>query len=71
MHKSNGGYEFWDKEKYAVLDMYLNQHMRTGEIAQKYGCDSSTILRHLKRWGVSINKNRWIYRLEECSRFYL
>ena len=39
MHKSNGGYEFWDKEKDAVLDMYLNQHMRTGEmgvIQQQY-----------------------------------
>ena len=58
MHKSNGGYEFWDKEKDKVLDMYLNQHMRTGEIAKIYGCWSSTVLNHLKRWGVQINKNR-------------
>jgi hypothetical protein len=58
IHKSNGGFEFWDNEKEKVLDMYINKHMRTGQIAKEYNCRGGTILNHLKRWGISIRKER-------------
>lgn len=59
MHKSNGGNEFWDKEKENVLNMYLDQKMRTGQIAKIYNCWATTIENHLKRWGIPIRKERY------------
>lgn len=58
MHKSNGGYEFWDNEKDNVEKMYLDG-MSTNEIGKIYNCYGSTILNHLKRWGVPIRKQRY------------
>lgn len=58
MHKSTRGTEFWEKEKDRVVDMYINQHMRTGEIAKLYGCWPTTVADHLKEWGYELNKER-------------
>ena len=58
MHKSNGGIEFWEKEKNNVIDMYVNKKMRTGEIAKKYGCWTSTVSNHLKDWGFNLKRER-------------
>lgn len=66
MHKSNGGFEFWDSQKEKIIHMYVDQGMRTGEIAKFYGCWPTTVVNHLKRWGVPINKNRHnaIYKIQ-------
>ena len=70
MHKSNGGIEFWEKEKENVLDMYLNQNMRTGEIAKIYGCWYTTIENHLTRWGINLKRNRFNALYQVNSYFY-
>ena len=66
MHKSNGGKEFWEKEKDKVIDMYVNQEMRTGEIAKLYNCWNTTVANHLKEWGFDLNKERHnaIYKVD-------
>ena len=58
MHKSNGGFEFWDKEKDKIIKLY-SEGVSSNKIAEIYDCNGSTILTHLKRWGVSIRKQRY------------
>lgn len=58
MHKSNGGYEFWDNEKEKILNLYLTEGQSCEKIGKLYGCYGSTIINHLKRWGVEIRKRR-------------
>lgn len=58
MHKSNGGYEFWDNEKERVLHLYLEEEKSCEEIGRIYNCYGSTIGSHLKRWGIEIRKRR-------------
>ena len=43
MHKSNGGFDFWDKEKDKVIDMYVNDKMSSCKIAKIYGCTASAV----------------------------
>lgn len=67
MHRSNGGFDFWDKEKDKIIDMYVNDKMSSCKIAKIYDCHDSTIIRQLKRWDVEIRRNRYnnIYDLDE------
>ena len=59
MHKSNGGFGFWDSEKEKVISMYLDKKMSTNDIGKIYGCYGTTVLLHLKRWNVEIRKERY------------
>ena len=59
MHKSNGGYEFWDSKKDEVISKYVDDGRSSNSIATDYGCDSSTILRQLKRWDIGRRKDRY------------
>ena len=58
MHKSTNGFDFWNKEKDTVIDMYLGQKMSSNQIAKHYECDPSTIISHLKRWNIERRKER-------------
>ena len=46
--------------------MYVNQEMRTGEIAKLYNCWNTTVANHLKEWGFDLNKERHnaIYKVD-------
>ena len=59
MHKSNGGYEFWDSIKDDIVDKYVIQCRSSNSIAKDYGCYGSTVLLHLKRWNIPIRKERY------------
>lgn len=57
---------FWENEKDKIIKSYLNGET-TSDIAETYECSRSTILRHLKEWGVPIkNKERYngIYKTD-------
>lgn len=58
MHKSTGGYEFWDSIKDEVIDKYINQKRTSNSIGEDYGCSGSTVDRHLERWGIERRKER-------------
>lgn len=59
MHKSNGGYEFWNSIRDDVINKYVAECRSSNSIAKDYGCDGTTILSHLKRWNVPIRKERY------------
>lgn len=59
MHKSNGGYDFWDSIKDEIINKYLQDKISSNQIAMEYKCDGSTVLKHLKRWNVPIRKERY------------
>ena len=56
MHKSNGGYDFWDKEKDKILDLYFNQNLSTNKIAEIYGCHGKTICNQFRRWNIKLKE---------------
>lgn len=66
IHKSNGGYEFWDEIKDDVIKKYIDDKRSSNDIAKDYNCYGTTVLSHLKRWGVPIRKSRYnsIYDLD-------
>lgn len=55
MHKSNGGFQYWDEPKDDVITLY-ETGLSTYEIGNRYDCQGSTVLNHLKRWGVNTSK---------------
>lgn len=66
MHKSNGGYDFWDKEKDKILSLYFQDNLSSNEIGKLYGCYGSTILNQFRRWNIK-TKRRYnsIYNVDE------
>ena len=66
MHKSNGGYDFWDKEKDKILELYFQKNLSSNKIGEIYNCNGSTILRQFKRWGIETKKRyNAIYKVNE------
>lgn len=66
MHKSNGGFEFWDTQKEKVVKMYVEQNLSCNKIAKEYKCDPSTISRQLDRWNISKRKRyNALYKFNE------
>lgn len=50
--------------------MYVNQNKSSNSIAKIFKCDSSTILRQLKRWNVHIRRKRYNAKYDlECDFF--
>lgn len=70
MHKSTHGFDFWNKYKEQIIEMYSSKKMSANKIAEKFQCDPTTIMRQLKRWNVSIRNIRCnaIYDLD-CNFF--
>lgn len=66
MHKSNGGFDFWDTQKDKVIKMYVEQNLSCNKIAKEYKCDPSTISRQLNRWNIP-KRERYnaLYTLDE------
>jgi len=66
LHKSNGGFEFWDKEKDNILNLYFKEKLSTIQIGKIYNCDGSTIQRQFKRWDIKLRKRyNGIYEVDE------
>ena len=49
--------DFWSKHKNEIIEQYTSGKT-SNEIAQKYNCWGSTIINHLKEWGVNIRNNK-------------
>lgn len=58
MHKSNGGFEFWEKEKDNIIRLYIKDNICIKQIASIYNCNYSTILNYLRKWSVFIYNDR-------------
>lgn len=70
MHKSNGGYEYWDSIKDEVVDKYMIQGRSTNSIAEDYNCYGTTIGFHLKRWGIPLRLQRYNNQYSLDTHFF-
>lgn len=59
IHKSNGGFTFWDTQKEIIINRYEIKKETSNKIAVDYNCNGKTIRTHLKRWGIILRTERY------------
>ena len=48
---------FWEKHKDNIINEYVNNKKSADAICKQYNCDGSSIIRHLREWGISIRNS--------------
>ena len=48
---------FWEKYKNEIINEYINNKKSANVICKQYNCDSSSIIRHLREWGIPIRNS--------------
>lgn len=48
---------FWEEHKNDIINEYVNNKKSADVICKQYDCDPSSIIRHLREWGVSIRNS--------------
>lgn len=69
-HKSTHGIQFWESQKEHVLEMYDMQGLSASRIAKEYGCDPSTVSKHLRRWHYPTRRSRYNAKYQVDSVFF-
>lgn len=49
--------DYWDKHKDEIINEYVNNKKSADAICKQYNCDGSSIIRHLREWGVPIRNS--------------
>ena len=49
--------DFWEKHKDEIINEYVNNKKSAAIICKQYNCDSSSIIRHLREWNISIRNS--------------
>ena len=70
LHKSNGSFSFWNKQKENLIKLYKIQNLSVGEISKTYKCDSSTIYRWLKYFGLYEKKERYNAKYSLDTKYF-